>query len=445
MLSLTGSERKYTGQNEADTDRQHHAAQRLHEHHRLTRFSGGYAKDQARAVHGDARSYPFIQLNHPDWLNFICVDVDHEDGYERLLYPGIPRPHAIIRNPANGHAQGFWMIDPVYIGDGARPRPRLFYDAVRNALTNAVGGDHAFTGHLVRNPFAYSPTGPVSYSTRQEPWPLRELKAHLITYRDPALEALGYEDEQPNLWNPAYSSGASSRVQRGLTAHAVAKAVGRNCAIFYATRARLWVLHREGRRIEDEAHSIAHQINAECNTPLGGREVDGIAASAIRQVYRGKGRPQSADGQYATDAYLSALGARGGRARTQSKIRAAAINLESAREKLSQQTLARAKEALRLRRRGEVAASIARALGCSTRTVRRYFRMMHERAAWVTAQQLMRGGDNQQATGSPGPHPGLPAVLITLPQARLVLRWLRSRTHLSLLRSYPGVLTPSHH
>ncbi|MCP3425187.1 replication initiation protein [Rothia sp. AR01] len=380
-------------------------AEVLRAHHRLVRFSGGHEKNQAHLVRGDSRRYPFIQLNHPDWMNFICVDVDEGDGLERLLYPGLPRPHAIVTNPANGHAQGFWMIDPVYIGEGAAPRPRLFFEAVRNALTNAAGGDPHFTGHLVRNPFAHSPAGEVTYSRRAEPWALRDLKKHLTEFVDPALEALGYVDEQPKLWNPVPGGRAHTQVDRALTEHAEDRALGRNCAVFYATRTRLWKIHRDGRRVEEHAHAIAHQINSELPAPLGGREVDGIAASAIRQVHRGKGRQRVATD--APDAYLSALGRRGGRARTAPKLVAAVANLEVAREKVSERALERAREAARLRRRGEVASAIARALECDVRTVRRYFRRAAEWAQALLRERSLQGGDTAQATGSHRTPPSL--------------------------------------
>lgn len=395
-------------------------AEVLHAHHRLVRFSGGHEKNEAHQVRGDSRRYPFIQLNHPDWMNFICVDVDHEDGLERLLYPGLPRPQAIVMNPANGHAQGFWMIDPVYVGEGAAPRPRMFYEAVRNALTNAAGGDHHFTGHLVRNPFAHSPAGRVIYSSRTEPWALREIKEHLVDYVDPALEMLGYADEQPKLWNTVPGGRAHAQVDRALTEHAEGHALGRNCHIFYATRTRLWKLHRDGRRIEEHAHAIAHQINSELPAPLGGREVDGIAASAIRQVHRGKGRTRVATD--APDAYLAALGRRGGRARTLPKITAVTTNLAAAREKLSRRARERAQEALRRRRRGEVASAIAKALGCSLRTVRRYFQAAAAKAQNLMRERAIKGGVTHKATGSVGVPSASPL------HAPLLARMLRMRT-----------------
>lgn len=357
----------------------------------MTRFDAGHSKHHCFRTSGDPRDYRFIQINARDWKNFVVVDVDQPDAFERLVYPGIPRPHWIICNPDNGHAQAGWMIETVFCGKNARYRPMTFYRAVSAALTNAVGGDHAFTCHIVRNPMASEPSGPVYFSDRTEPWSLNELKSHLCTWRDPGLKALGYEDEQPDLWNPYPPN--QHRYQRALSAgHSPAE--GRNCYVFYTTRARLWKLHDAGREIRTASYTIAHELNRSLPQPLGRREVDQIAASAIRQVHKGNGRRSALNGQPA-DPWLSRLGTAGGRARTAPKVAAARHNLDLARTARSDQARKRAKEALRLRRRGEVISAIARAQGVSPRTIKRYLAMARAEAL----NRVLAGGDTHQASG----------------------------------------------
>lgn len=381
--------------------------QRLRDHHRIRRFDAGHSKTRCFRTSGDPRQYPFIQINGTDWKNFIVVDVDRSDAYERLLYPGVPRPDWIITNPSTGHAQAGWAIDSVYVGNKSTLGPALFYRAVATALTNAVGGDHNFTGHIVRNPFAESPSGPVEYSSRTAPWRLGELKAHLTTWTDPVLAALGYQDEQPQMWNPVPAGRACARVEHALTDHVGDHSLGRNCHIFYTTRIRLWKLHSRGERIENHAHAIAHQINSQLPRPLSDREVNGIAASAIRQVHRGRGRPRAAAAEE-PNAYLAALGRRGGRARTLPKINAVTANLVAAREERSRRCNERRKEALRLRRQGEVAEAIAKALGCHIRTIRRYFQQEAARIQALLLDRALHRGDTHKASGVKGVPRGLP-------------------------------------
>ncbi|RUQ19846.1 replication initiation protein [Kocuria sp. HSID16901] len=371
--------------------------QRLRDHHRLTRFDAGVTKHHCARTSDDPRNYPFIQINAADWKNFVVVDVDHADAYERILYPGIPRPDWIITNPANGHAQAGWVLDTVFTGEKSAPGPALFYRAVATALTNAVGGDHHFTCHIVRNPFADAPTGPVEFSSRTTPWRLGELKAHLTGWTDPALAALGYDDDQPAMWNPY----PPQRVRHERTLTAGSPTAGRNCHVFYRTRSALWRLADRGQDIQSASYEIAHRLNDDLGSPLGPREVDGIAASAIRQVKKGNGRPATTDGP--TNPWLARLGAAGGRARTAPKITAAQQNLAAARRIREHASRRRAQQAWRLRRAGEVVAAIAEALKVSTRTVKRYLAAARIQHRLKTLAWVARGGDTHQASGVSAP------------------------------------------
>jgi hypothetical protein len=409
--------------------------QRLRDHHRLTRFDAGVTKHHCFRTSDDPRKFPFIQINAPDWKNFIVVDVDRPDAYERLLYPGIPRPDWIITNPANGHAQAGWVIDTVYVGDKSTIGPALFYRAVATALTNAVGGDHHFTCHIVRNPFAEAPAGPVEFSTRKTPWRLGELKAHLVNWKDPVLAALGYDDEQPVMWDPY----PPQRVRHERIRTAGSPTAGRNCHVFYRTRAALWRLADRGQDIQSASYEIAHRLNDELHSPLGRREVDGIAASAIRQVKKGNGRPATSDRE--PNPWLARLGAAGGRARTVPKVTAAQQNLAAARRIRKHASRRRAQQAWRLRRAGEVVTAIAEALKVSTRTVKRYLAAARTQHRLKTLAWVARGGDTHQASGVSAP---VSAYANRLPPTLLrALIALRAPTRASLTPFTPLGTRPS--
>lgn len=330
------------------------------QHHRIRRFRGGNTKHAAYPNRGKAMAeFPFVQINPEDFRNFLVVDVDRNDADLWVLHPAVPRPHWVIFNPENGHAQAGWMIEPVFTGEGAKAHPIRYADAVQHALDRLVRGDPAFTRYLVRNPAAHSPAGRVAYGTRLEPYTLGELMRHMQQYRDPF-------EPSWNAWDPGTGFTPSRAVPY------TAEEGGRNNALFYATRSELWRRLREGVEPEDPAAlEFASLLNAALQAPLPDREVRELAASTVRQVKAGKGRYRAGGGSD-TSGFLAELGRRGGQSTSTAKREAAALNAAKATEKRQKAADQLAQVASSLRTLGHTLAEIARRIGKSLSTVKRY-------------------------------------------------------------------------
>lgn len=345
-------------------------------HHRVRMFRGGSTKDAAYPNRGKPmREFPFVQINPRDYVNFLVVDVDREDAEMLLLHPAVPEPHWIIQNPANGHAQAGWMIHPVYRGPDAREHPIRYAQSVQTALARLTESDEAFTGFLVRNPAAHSPAGVVRFSSRHDPYSLGELMKHMQEYQDPF-------DDEFQAWAPHRDFRQSRSVTRA------AEETGRNNALFYATRAQLWSRYGSTGLPPSNAYALeyATSLNSQLPSPLPTREIRELAASAVRQVMRGKG--QNTGG--APDKWLSRMGRLGGSATTDAKRLAAARNVRKATQTRQSRAEEDARFAVNLRTLGHSLAQIAQALGKTVRTVQRYL-------AKVTGPC-----DISQATGSHG-------------------------------------------
>jgi hypothetical protein len=342
-------------------------------HHRLRCFRAGQAKNQAFVVrHHSMTDYAFVQINPQDWINFLVVDVDHDDALERLLYPAVPQAHWIVINPVTGHGQAGWMIEPVYCGNDAAARPVAFAHAVQTALNNLVGGDEAFSRFLVRNPVATVPAGEVRFGTRATPYRLGELKAHMVEFVDPFEDMLADAPAAGvGAWDPRRTQ-PPTRTSLLSTPHDTG-ASSRNCQVFYATRRHLWNQHSTTGTAPDldTALTYAHELNDRLPDPLSPREVREIAASAVRQVQQGKGRTRSQHSGE-TNPYLSQLGRRGGSTTTPAKIAAAQQNAKAATHARSTTANQLAGQAAELRKRGTTVRKIAELLQRCERTIRRY-------------------------------------------------------------------------
>ena len=94
-----------------------------------------------------------------------------------------------------------------------------------------------------------------------------------------------------------------------------------------------------------------------------------LARSAVRQVNAGKGRPTRASRSDAAHEYLSQMGRRGGRARTEAKVTAAKDNAATARQSRRTKMEQLRAQAAQLRAAGATYQAIATAVGRTTRTV----------------------------------------------------------------------------
>ncbi|MFI7482427.1 replication initiation protein [Kocuria sp. M1R5S2] len=345
-------------------------AERFLAHHRVRYFRCGQTKHQAFPNRGRrAAEFAFIQLNPAEWLNFLVVDVDREDALMCLMHPAVPEPTWIIENEETGHAQAGWAIESVYLGEGARPGPIRYAGAVQQALDRLVDGDPCFTRHLVRNPAATRPAGRVWWGNRTVPWSLGDLKAHLCEWVDPFHEE-ALDGPAESAWNPGPALPGQAGIPRAGVVD-TATEVGRNNAVFRATRRWLWDQWETHRQAPTDAASIAHArgLNAQLPSPLPEAELTCLARSAARQVNAGKGRPTRTSGSDAAGEYLSRMGRRGGKARTEAKVAAAKDNVAQARAARTSRVERLRARAVQLRAAGATYAVIAAAVGRTARTI----------------------------------------------------------------------------
>lgn len=359
-------------------------AEAIVQHHRVRHFRGGHDKNAAYSNRGKAMTaFPFVQINPQDFKNFLVVDVDREDAELWLLHPAVPEPHWIIQNPANGHAQAGWMIDPVHTGPEAREHPLRYAEAVQAALDELTGSDGNFTRYLVRNPVADTPAGIVRFGSRIEPYTLGDLMSHMQNYEDP------FEPDF-TAWKSVTRTLANTRSVRARAA------VGsRNNTLFYSTRAELWRRFTEQSisPSRDYALDYAHALNHQLPVPLPEREVRELSCSAVRQVLRGRGKGQNGT----PDPWLAEMGRKGGSAATETKKAAAATNARKATKSRQTKAQEAAEQARAYKAAGHTIKAIADLLGRCARTIKRYL-------AGAPTQ-----GDISQATGSDAAAPTPPA------------------------------------
>lgn len=370
-------------------------------HHRIEHFRCGQAKAQAFPNRGRAAAeFAFVQLNPADWLNFLVVDVDREDALMCLMHPAVPEPTWVIENEESGHAQAGWAIEPVYRGEGARPHPIRYAAAVQRSLDRLVDGDPCFTRYLVRNPGADRPAGRVWWGTRNTPWSLGALKAHMAEWVDPFHdEAL--DGPAAGVWDPGPDFPLQAGVPR-VPVTDIATEVGRNNALFRATRRWLWDQWETRGHAPTNAISIAHAqaLNAGLPDPLPEAELQCLARSAVRQINAGKGRPTRTSRSDAAHEYLSQMGRRGGKARTEAKVAAAKDNVAHARQARSTRVEQLRAQAVQLRATGATYEAIAAIVGRTARTVMAWLKGAPTAPVATDSHE----GEIVQATGiSPAP------------------------------------------
>ena len=407
----------------------HHAVkQAIVRHHRIHVFRGGPTKHSAYLHRGQAMAhFEFIQINPGDYLNFLVVDVDKDDAVVRLLHPAVPEPHWIIENPANGHAQAGWMIEPVLLGQGARPHPIRYAQEVQRALDLLTGNDAAFTRFLVRNPAAHSPAGDVRFGRRVQPYSLGELRLHMQDYRDPF-------DEEFSAWPSSPALGAPQRPIEADTAS------GRNNAIFYRTRSELWGRYQDGKLPAlEESLAYASSLNDALTTPLPHREIRDLAASAIRQVAKGKGRLRNG----AANTWFAAKGRKGGQSTTRSKREAAAENAHKGTQARTSQADTGAAKAGALRSLGRTLAEIAKEIGKSIRTIQRYLSRGHKQddITQASGSNPQPSSDSRSSLQPTWNHsPALPAAASRRPQLRTYLSMLPVLPPGTQMNVFPALL-----
>ena len=203
------------------------------------------------------------------WITALRIDVDHADASTRWMDADLPQPSLVIVNPANGHAHYIWMLRSWI--DHAKPKSLRWFTAIRHAYTAALGGDHAYAGRFMHNPFHADFTaieGPIDYDL-----------ASLAECVDLDVPVVRVQSDKP----------------------------GRNCAAFDAVRAVAYRLVNDYRAtnsrtaFEAEILRAATHANGRFDVPLPASEVRTIARSISRWTwthYTGNARKRVSREQY---------------------------------------------------------------------------------------------------------------------------------------------------
>lgn len=201
----------------------------------------------------DALEYRYVQPT-VRWCSFIAVDIDRKDALLRLYDHETP-PHLAIINRDNGHAHALWHLrKPIYIDDSNAP-PIRYLRAVRRGLDRALGGDHSYSGTLVRNP-----AHPDWNTHCLRPIDLTYSLADLATHLD---------------------LSAATVVEKN--------SMGRNDTLFASLRR--WGMANKAKYESDslfgsDMRDQAEYLNEQFPIPLGQKEVDQIVRSVSRYIWK---------------------------------------------------------------------------------------------------------------------------------------------------------------
>jgi Replicase family/Primase C terminal 1 (PriCT-1) len=87
------------------------------------------------------------------YKKFIALDLDIPGSAYLWDLRGLPPPTYIVINPKNAHCHYLYELKtPVYYTEASRRAPQKYFEATDIALTNLLGADLGFVGHLVKNP-----------------------------------------------------------------------------------------------------------------------------------------------------------------------------------------------------------------------------------------------------------------------------------------------------
>ncbi len=109
-----------------------------------------------------ALKFPLIQFNHPNYRQWIGIDVDIPFADTDALNQSSAaiawedaglEPNLIMQNPENGHCHYLYGLEkPIVVPNGPQTKAVKYLSAVTRGLTKAVGGDYSYSGTLVKNP-----------------------------------------------------------------------------------------------------------------------------------------------------------------------------------------------------------------------------------------------------------------------------------------------------
>lgn len=172
---------------------------------RTGEVSDGSDWDYVPATAACLRQWSHIRIGGPKYVAFVNVDIDlrYDEAAERLrAFPLAPNLRG--ENINSGHMQAeFLLAHPVNLGN---PRERDNLAALQVQLTEALGGDPAYTHATARNPLAIN----TDYI-----WFWGHAGGHTISeLRSACYEVLG-DDWRPSTSRPVAEASGSDQVYGG--------------------------------------------------------------------------------------------------------------------------------------------------------------------------------------------------------------------------------------
>lgn len=104
------------------------------------------------------RKARFIQLPK-ERLPYINLDLDWPGSARVWIDEGFPSPTIVVISPRTSHSLLMWelaipvTIPNVHFTGVANLKPYKYFNAVRAGFNKSLGGDAAFSGHCIKNPF----------------------------------------------------------------------------------------------------------------------------------------------------------------------------------------------------------------------------------------------------------------------------------------------------
>lgn len=202
----------------------------------------------------NAIKHAYIQPNHPAVIKWLVFDLDTSNALFAYHDKNLPRPQFIVRNPDNGHAHYCYKLS-VEVGIWGKSSVKAieYLRAVYNALNVALGGDKAFCGNLIKNPFHSDHD---TYLTGARPaYTLDELAQYLD---------LSTPKPKPKPQNDDY--------------------FGRNCTLFHQVRLRAYRIadYYDEQKLYRELLILLEKNNLAFDTQLHYNELKHIARSITR-------------------------------------------------------------------------------------------------------------------------------------------------------------------
>ena len=109
------------------------------------------------APHEAWSRWPSLEVQPPHMVSVLAVDMDRPSAHTdlaALLDDGeICMPSWMVKTEDNGHIHALWCLrNPVYTGDGCKPKPLHLAGRVTEYLAVTTGSDPSYGGKITHNP-----------------------------------------------------------------------------------------------------------------------------------------------------------------------------------------------------------------------------------------------------------------------------------------------------